>query len=352
MRVHYDNIVFSLQKAGGISTYWSELINRLLRDDIDVVFEEFKHENIVRNTLTIKETLVNKSLKRFLIMERFKPIRLINKEPFIFHSSYNRRTDNPNAAQVTTVHDFVHEKFYRGLRRRLHLLQKNHVLRSADAIITVSENTKKDLLSYHPTITEDRIKVIYNGVSSDFYPLAEEQKQLIPDCGSRPFLLYIGSREHYKNFDFTIKLLRETTDFDLYIVGAALDKKEINLLQQKIPGRWKHFNHISNNKLNELYNMAFALIYPSMYEGFGIPLLEAMKAGTPFLALNNSSIPEVAGNAGLLLESADIPMFRNALEAIGNNRQSFIDKGFVQAGNFSWEKCYQQTLSVYKELTN
>lgn len=351
MRVHYDNIVFSLQKAGGISTYWSELINRLLRDNIDVVFEEFKHENIVRNTLTIKETSVNQSLKRFLILERFKPIRLVNKEPFIFHSSYNRRTDNPNAAQVTTVHDFVHEKFYRGLRRRLHLLQKNRILRSADAIIAVSENTKRDLLAYHPSIPEERIKVIYNGVSSDFYPLADEQKEQIQEFTVRPFLLYIGSREHYKNFNFTIDLLKEIKGFDLYIIGGALSKKEIYLLQHKIPGRWKHFNHISNNKLNELYNLAYALIYPSAYEGFGIPLLEAMKAGTPFLALNNSSIPEVAGKAGLLLERAEIHLFKNALEEIGTARQNFIDKGFVQAGNFSWEKCYQQTLSVYKELT-
>jgi mannosyltransferase len=100
-----------------------------------------------------------------------------------------------------------------------------------------------------------------------------------------------------------------------------------------------------------LYNMAFALIYPSFYEGFGIPLLEAMKAGVPFLALNNSAIPEVAGNAGLLLESPDIGLFKNALEYIPAERETLIVNGFAQAAKFSWENCYQQTLSVYKELS-
>jgi mannosyltransferase len=249
------------------------------------------------------------------------------------------------------VHDFVHEKFYKGIRRSLHLMQKGKVLKAADRIITVSENTKRDLLQFHPSIPGERIKVIYNGVSEDFYPLEDFERAKLPEVNVRPYLVYIGSREHYKNFKFTVALLKETADFDLYIVGSALLKNERELLNQQIPGRWKHFDHISNQRLNQLYNMAFALIYPSFYEGFGIPLLEAMKAGVPFLALNNSAIPEVAGNAGLLLESPDIGLFKNALEYIPAERETLIVNGFAQAAKFSWEKCYQQTLSVYKELS-
>ncbi|CAM4109174.1 mannosyltransferase [Pedobacter westerhofensis] len=352
MRVHYDNIVFSLQKAGGISTYWSELITRLLRDEIDVSFDEFNHQNIVRSSFTIKADDITFSNNRTLLFERFKAMPLKNQNvPFVFHSSYHRITNNPNASQVTTVHDFVHEKFYKGIRRGLHLMQKKKVLKAADYVITVSENTKKDLLQFHPSIPEDRIKVIYNGVSTDFYPLTEQDKQYLPETGSRPYLLYIGSREHYKNFEFTIRLLRECPDFDLYIVGSPLLKKEINQLVQNIQGRWKHFNHITNFRLNQLYNMAFALIYPSNYEGFGIPLLEAMKAGTPFLALRNSSIPEVAGDAGVLVEAAEVGLFKDALNYISDNSATLKEKGFAQADKFSWENCYQQTLSVYKELS-
>lgn len=352
MKVHYDNIVFSLQRAGGISTYWSELISRLLRDQVEVTFEEFKHHNIVRPTLDINASAVNLKGNRYLMLQRFQSVRLSKQQdPFVFHSSYNRVTTNPYAAQVTTVHDFVHEKFYKGIRRSLHLMQKGKVLKAADRIITVSENTKRDLLQFHPAIPADRVKVIYNGVSEDFYPLDEFEKANLPEANVRPYLVYIGSREHYKNFKFTITLLKESAGFDLYIIGSALLKNELSDLNQQIPGRWKHFDHISNQRLNQLYNMAFALIYPSFYEGFGIPLLEAMKAGVPFLALNNSAIPEVAGEAGLLLEKPDISLFKEALDNIQIERPALIANGFVQAAKFSWEKCYQQTLSVYKELS-
>jgi len=352
MRIHYDNIVFSLQRAGGISTYWSELIHRLLRDEIDVSFDECNHHNIVRNTIDIKAAAVNTRGSKYLLLERFKVLQVPEQnQPFVFHSSYNRITNNKHAAQVTTVHDFVHEKFYKGIRRSLHLMQKGKVLRAADQIITVSENTKRDLMQFHPNIPEERIKVIYNGVSEDFYPLAENEKTKLPDFAGKPYLLYIGSREHYKNFKFTVDLLKESADFDLYIIGSALLKTEVQYLMQQLPGRWKHFDHISNQRLNELYNSAYALIYPSLYEGFGIPLLEAMKAGVPFLALNNSAIPEVAGNAGILLERSDITLFKDALQTISSNRAQLIKIGYEQSAKFSWEKCYQETLSVYKELS-
>jgi mannosyltransferase len=351
MRVHYDNIVFSLQRAGGISTYWSELIMRLLRDGVDVSFDECKHQNIVRNTLAINAAALRNRGSKYLLLERFKALKLPEQnQPFVFHSSYNRITNNKNAAQVTTVHDFVHEKFYKGIRRSLHLMQKGKVLRAAERIITVSENTKRDLMQFHPGITESKVRVIYNGVSEDFYPLDPTTKLGLLEVGKRPYLLYIGSREHYKNFRFTVDLLKESPDFDLYIVGSALLKTELQYVNQQVPGRWKHFDHISNQRLNELYNTAFALIYPSFYEGFGIPLLEAMKAGVPFLALNNSAIPEVAGHAGIVLERADIGLFKEALDTLSSNRSALIEKGYIQAARFSWEKCYQETLSVYKEL--
>lgn len=352
MRVHYDNIVFSLQRAGGISTYWSELITRLLRDEVDVSFDEFKHHNLVRNTFAIQPASLHTRGSKYLIVERFKALQLPEQNlPFVFHSSYNRITNNKLASQVTTVHDFVHEKFYKGVRRSLHLMQKGKVLRAADQIITVSENTKRDLLQFHPTIPAANVKVIYNGVSTDFYPLAAAEKKQLAENSAKPYLVYIGSREHYKNFKFTVDFLKETADFELYIIGSALLKTELQYLKQQLPGRWKHFDHISNQRLNELYNTAYALIYPSLYEGFGIPLLEAMKAGVPFLALNNSAIPEVAGAAGILLERPDITLFKDALDTISSRRAELIQKGYEQSAKFSWEKCYQETLSVYQTLS-
>jgi mannosyltransferase len=344
MNLIYDNLIYSLQQAGGISTYWAELSARLIRDEIDVKFIESENINIVRKELNIpnKNILQDRSLP--LIINRFLSLPLPKiHNSFIFHSSYNRISGNKNAIQVMTIHDFVHEKFYSGLRQKLHTYQKNMALKNAQLILAVSENTKRDLLEYHPEINEADIKVIYNGVSEDFQMFSDKTEVPLP------YLLFIGSREHYKNFTFVVNLLKELPGFHLYIVGRPFTEAESSQLSV-LKGRFKLFNNIDNIKLNELYNNAYALLYPSSYEGFGIPLLEAMKCGLPFIALNKSSIPEVAGKSGVLLEALDIDLFRDAVQFIDLNRKILVNKGLEQAKQFSWEKCYQQTVSVYQNL--
>ncbi|GGI28223.1 glycosyltransferase family 4 protein [Pedobacter mendelii] len=343
MKIHYDNLIYSLQHAGGISTYWSELTWRLLRDNEDITFTESVNQNLARVTLPILDVSISHPKNKQTVISRFERLSLPFKAPFIFHSSYNRVTNNPFAKQVITIHDFVHEKFYSGIRRYLHLHQKNKSIKASSRIITVSENTKKDLLNYHPYLSENDVSVIYNGVSSDFYPLAKNEIE-------KPYLLFIGSRAYYKNFNLAIDVVRKHKEFDLYIVGSTLTKKEIIELNKKLPGQWKLFSGIDNIKLNELYNNAFSLLYPSSYEGFGIPLLEAMKAGVPFIALNKSSIPEVAGNAGVLVDELDIHQFSYAINEVERNRTELIKKGFLQAEKFSWEKCYLETKAVYQSL--
>lgn len=343
MNVILDNIVFSLQKAGGISTYWFELSSRILRDYDTVFFVDRENENIVSKKLIVNKKRILKTGISSLLLDRFMNIKLdkIN-ESFIFHSSYNRITSNKNAKYVLTVHDFVHEKYYSGIRKVLHSFYKSKAIKKADAIIVISENTKKDLLVFFPNINPNKIRVIYNGVSDDFFFI--KQRVVTND------LLFIGSREKYKNFDFAVRAVAQTDGFKLNIVGSILRKNEILMLNKFIPGRWELFNNIDNTKLNELYNSAFALIYPSSYEGFGIPLLEAMKAGCPFIAYNSSSIPEVAGDAGVLIDRLEVSFFNEAISVIDINREEILKKGFNQANKFSWEKCYQETLNVYKDL--
>ncbi|NTE05005.1 glycosyltransferase family 4 protein [Agrobacterium tumefaciens] len=344
MKIHFDNIIYSLQRAGGISTYWTELISRLLRDQYDISFTELPNQNISRRSLNIPQQKLMLKDGRHILFDRFKILPLsAEKTPFVFHSSYNRITRNPNARQVITIHDFVHEKFYSGLRRYLHLHQKNKAIRSAEKIIVVSEHTKRDLLHFHPYLKEENIAVIYNGVSESFYPM-----DVIPNA--KPYLLFIGSRAYYKNFNFAVTLLGELSDFDFCIVGAGLTPAEISLLNQKIPGRWKMLTNIDNVQLNQVYNEAYALIYPSLYEGFGIPLLEVMKTGTPFVAMSKSSIPEVAGNAGILVDELDLEAFKQAILSICGNEAMLKTKGQQQASKFSWEKCYQETVQVYHKL--
>lgn len=343
MKIILDNIVFSLQKAGGISTYWFELSSRFLRDYDNVFFVDRENKNIVsKNFIVSKERFLNTGISN-LLLDRFMNVKL-NKinDLFIFHSSYNRVSTNKYAKQVLTVHDFVHERFYTGIRRFLHSYQKGKAINNADVIIVISENTKKDLMFFFPNINPYKINVIYNGVSGDFFPV--KGKKISND------FLYIGSREKYKNFDFAVKAISQTNKFKLNIVGSVLSDEEVKMLNKLIPKRWELFTNIENATLNELYNNAYALIYPSSYEGFGIPLLEAMKAGCPFIAYNSSSIPEVAGNAGVLIDRLEVLLFNEAVSIIEENREEIVKKGFNQGNKFSWEKCYQETLKVYKDL--
>jgi mannosyltransferase len=343
MKILLDNIIFSLQKVGGISTYWFELSSRILRDYKDVYFIDRLNDNIVAKQLNVIEKRIVKSGVSNLLLDRFMNVRLNGvNDNFIFHSSYNRISTNKNAKQVITVHDFVHERFYKGIRKFLHSYQKGKAIKNADAIIVISENTKKDLLSFFPNIRTNKVSVIYNGVSDDFFPIKAQN--------TSNYFLFIGSREMYKNFDFAVKAIAQTDSFKLYIVGSILKVDEIIFLNKLIPGRWELYHNIENAALNELYNNAYTLIYPSSYEGFGIPLLEAMKAGCPFIAFNSSSIPEVAGDAGVLIDRLEVSLFNQAVSMIEESREEIVKKGFNQANKFSWEKCYQETLQVYKDL--
>ena len=209
-----------------------------------------------------------------------------------------------------------------------------------------SKNTKKDLLHFYPEFSKKDIRVVYNGMSSDYSAIPNDKS----DNQKKPFFLFVGSRVTYKNFNFVVNCIAQSNDFHLKIVGSKLNSNEIHLLNTQLGNRWEVYENINNTELNILYNNAFSLIYPSSYEGFGIPLLEAMKSGCPFIALNASSIPEVAGNAGVLLENLSINEFNKAAILISKDRINIVNKGFEQANKFSWDICYGEILKIYKEL--
>ncbi len=356
MTVIIDLIAFSLQKSGGISVYWYEIINRMLiQSDSEHLFieENRQKENIFRKELKIQENhIINEKTRLSNYLSRYREINLkVNNKNFIFHSTYYRTLTKlvkkrNNVKEVVTVHDFTYEHFSKGLKKWVHCYQKKKAISAADVVICISENTKKDLLYSYPQFSSKDIRVVYNGVSIDYFRIPE----LKSENNISPFFLFVGSRTDYKNFDFTVKAIAQTKDFILKIVGGNLNDKELLMLNKLIPNRWQSYINIANKELNILYNSAFALIYPSSYEGFGIPLLEAMKAGCPFIACNSSSIPEVAGDAGILIDKLEVSLFNEAVSMIDVNREDIVKKGFKQANNFSWDKCYKETLQVYKEL--
>lgn len=348
MKVIYDNIIYSLQKAGGISAYWSELSIRLTNKDIDIDFYEYQNKNIfskqLRNKVK-KETFISYKLSRYLNFFKKLP------KGSVFHSSYYRVANQKDVLNVTTIHDFTYEYFRTGLAKFIHTWQKRKAIKKSDAIICISKNTKKDLIKFCPNIKEDNIKVIYDGVSNDFFELDKCSEYLdgkFEKLKSEKYILYVGDRSSYKNFDIAVEIANELSDYSFVIVGGGyLNNTEI----KNIKTQYLHFQGIDTKELNILYNNAFCLVYPSSYEGFGIPLVEAMQAGCPVVSTNISSIPEVVGDAALLVDDINYNCYLQEIKKLKNSdfRNILITKGFQQAQKFSWDKCAEETYEFYKK---
>lgn len=349
-----DNIIFSLQKSGGISAVWHEHLKRLITDQYfrsSLKFIEYDTAifNVFRKDIPVDNSnLICKSSRLLNLRRYLNPSLKSVSEPFLFHSSYYRTCSNKQAINITTVHDFTYEYFVKGFAKSVHCWQKYRAIRNSDIIICISENTKKDLLKFLPDIDENKIRIVHNGVSDDYFQI-DHHDTLKNKSG---FALFVGARGGYKNFDVAVEAIKETT-LDLVVVGSPLSEIEIKHLDSALGRkRYKYAGRISNQELNVLYNTAFCLLYPSSYEGFGIPVIEAQKAGCPVIAANHSSIPEIIGDKTMLINEVSPDKILKKIQFLQNdhNRSEVVSLGLENAKRFSWDKTYADTVKVYKEV--
>lgn len=355
--IFLDNIIYSLQRGGGASVVWTEHIRRLLGDNrFNAKFLEYEDaaSNVFRKTVSIPSRQLDVKKDDFLFLERYLDINSHKKNPYIFHSSHYRIDNCNKAINVTTVHDFVYEYFVKGFRKYVHSQQKWNAIRRADKIICISESTKRDLLHFLPDIREDRIAIVYNGVDAQYHPLASAQEyKLELPFATKEYLVYVGNRSTpYKNFKLAVDVCRETKKPLVFVGGEPVSDKERMWLTEMLNGRFYSMRGISNSDLNELYNRSFGVIYPSLYEGFGIPVIEAQRAGAPVVCFCSSSIPEVAGDTDLCVSEFTKEAVIDRLIYLDNNdyRSLEIKKGLQNAKRFSWDKTYQQTTELYLSL--
>ena len=342
--IYFDNIIYSLQKSGGISVYW-----KILEDFIPVT-KRLVYAGREQNIFFISRNR-EIPLKTKILFERYKNVRIKTNSnlPFIFHSSYYRFCKNRNAKNITTVHDFTYELFRSDLKSKLHKIQKKNAVMHSDGVICISENTKHDLYNFYPNY-KGKIQVIYHGYDNNLY----NYSGLGIDKRTKN-VLFVGSRTSYKGFDFTVSLLSKLPLFNLNIIGGGnLTESEIQLMEELIPNRYKKLGFVSNEDLAKLYNESFALFYPSEYEGFGFPVIEAQACGCPVICQKKSSIPEVSGDKCVYVDSADFEKSVNEINKLFESDYYAIIQtdGLENVKRFSWEKCIKETMEFYNSVLN
>lgn len=268
---------------------------------------------------------------------------------------------------MVTIHDisfeFFPEYFKPAERRRMKMLIP-YSARKASHIITISEFSKRQMIETYG-LAEDKISVTYLGVSNRFKQTRNPEvleRILSRFKIRRPYLLGVGNIQPRKNLKRLIavyaRLLKEDQiDHELVLVGnPAWKSSEIKhaMVDHGLQDRVHFTGYVTEDELVALYNLAHIFVYPSLYEGFGLPVLEAMACGTPVVTSNVSSIPEVAGDAALLVDPQSDSEIKNAIIKLVNNPEFYytiVQKGIQQANRFAWEETAKQTFGLYNRVS-
>jgi glycosyltransferase involved in cell wall biosynthesis len=366
MRVLFDHQIFSAQIYGGISRYFSELMKGFSFDeeiDCDLSLR-YTSNYYLRTRQRIPDGLILKNLSfrgKHKILNYFnKKIskRKILKQNYdIFHPTYY----DPYFLDfidkkpfVLTIYDMIHEIFPDSSSGgEVVLANKKMIAEKASVIIAISKNTKKDIVRFFG-IDEDKIKVIYLASSCKPNVCDESLNLSLPEN----YVFFIGKRNGYKNFDLFVEsmALIMKKDSSLNIVcagGGVFTKAEKEKFRDfDIESRISHFFG-GDNLIQHLYSKALAFVFPSLYEGFGIPILEAFSCNCPVICSRTSSLPEIAKDSAIYFNPEDKTEMRNSIEEVLYDktlRERLVELGVERLKDFSWANTARQTKKIYKEI--
>lgn len=354
MKVIYDNQIFFNQNFGGPSRYFVELVKELNKINNNSLIISPFHQNIYLKNVSLKyKKELTTSFKKNIFLNKINNFAssyfFKNIKHDLYHLTYFDKCYQSNKPKIITVYDLIHEKFSNDFN--LNLLPKKKIFKNMNHFLCISENTKKDLINYY-NIDEKRITVTYLANSL-------KSKEVKKFKSIKPFFLYVGSRKRYKNFELLLKSYslnkKIINNFDIVCFGGGkFVKEEIeNIKNLSINLNSIHHIEGSDEILSSLYSSAEALIYPSKYEGFGLPILEAMSFGCPVISSNASSLPEVYGDAALTFSPTSSENLIHCIEKITNDselRKTLIKKGYNREKIFTWKKCANETNELYKKL--
>jgi glycosyltransferase involved in cell wall biosynthesis len=352
----------------GIGTYIRNLLRHLARIDRDNDYVLLCHEpdmgvaaQLGPNFRTVLEPSANYSLR-----EQFHvPWVLMREKPDVFHAPHYVLPTAVRCRSVVTIHDCIHLMFPQDLPNRAAYAYARASMwsaaRHADRILTVSEASKRDILRFF-NVPADKISVVYNAIDERFWiePSAEEvarvRERFQLDHG---FVLYAGTIKPHKNLVRLIEAFAalrtgEFEDLKLLIIGDEISK--LPALRRAVHSHKLHkhvrfLGFVPDETLAVLYRLAAVFVFPSLYEGFGLPPLEAMASGTPVVTSNISSLPEVAGEAAELVDPYDVDSIVEGVRRVLSDPELAADmraKGLVRARDFSWERSVARTHEIYR----
>lgn len=364
MRIVYDHQIFSQQPYGGISRYFYEIADRLSRDPrctINVLAPTHANEYLrdARPGLVLGKKIPGKRTyrARYAANEALSRLWLRSHAVDVVHETYysRRRAARSDAKVVLTVLDMIHERLPQYFPPTDHSAEvKRSAIARADHIICISEHTRKDLLDL-VNVDPAKVSVVHLGHSLRV-PHRTRARCDTAGNNSAPYLLFVGQRGGYKNFAGMLKaiassaLLRDMrilafgggpfTSAELAHIGSLGLSPE--MVQQRSGG---------DAELSAVYSGALALVYPSLYEGFGIPPLEAMAHNCPVVCSSTSSLPEVVGDAAELFDPYDPDSMVHAIEYVVASPARAAElrvRGRQRVDLFSWDQCAASTLAVYR----
>ncbi len=373
MKICYDARAILNQKTG-LGNYAFSLLKSLLAIDKDNLYKVLVYDGLDNNhpiyQLNQANLIVESvNIPPVSISQQLLIPKLLKKEkPDIYHYPNWDVPVFQNVNTVFTIHDLTY-LLHKNVYVKYNILKRLYTyfnifggVKKAKKIIVVSQNTKKDLKNLF-RVPERKINVVYEAFESQFtQKVSEEKKDRVLKSFNifGRYFLFVGERRPHKNLPLIIKAFHKfdqiNSNYNLVIVGKpyADYNEDVNVVKQlNLEEKVKFLNYVDNEYVHVFYQSAEALIFVSLYEGFGIPILEAMSSGTPVITSNVSSMPEIAGEAAIRVDPFSSDEISMAMIKIVNEsqlRKDLVEKGYQRVKQFSWEKTAQETLKIYQSV--
>ena len=358
MRIGIDARMISM---GGIGTYLRSLLAGLDRRDDDMEYVVFLQEKDMDCCADLGSNFrrVFCAAPPYSLAEQMRLPRILGRERLdLIHQPHYFAPFFGKTPMVTTIHDMIHQLFPALCPSPLHWRVSKWMIartvRRARLIIAVSEHTKRDIIE-HVGVAEEMVRVTYNALPPGWEDGRAPMPEALERLGDAPFFLYVGNHKRHKNLQLLLDafadLLKEVDGIRLVMTGERKSLESV-LRFLRLGEEVVFLGQMPQEALPGLYRSALALVFPSHYEGFGYPPLEAMTCGAPPIVSDVASLPEVVGDAGLIVPRGDKDALRNAMLRVLREpglRDTLAEKSKERARYFQWEKLAAETQRAYRD---